>query len=77
MTEDKKNIGETIGNSMVIVGTVFILISLGWCLWEIIPIIIFSNVPIILKFTAVGVALCLSGILILAFSNGTIGIVNK
>ena len=77
MTEEKKNIGETIGHSMVITGTVFILISLGWCLWEIIPDIIFSNVPIIFKFVAAGVGLFLSGILILAFSNGTIGIVNE
>jgi len=77
MTEEKKNIGEDIGNSMAITGIVFILISLGWCLWEIIPAIIFCDVPIILKFTAAGVGLFLSGLLISSFFNGSIGIVNE
>jgi hypothetical protein len=77
MTEEKKNIGEDIGNSMSIAGMIFIFISLGLVLWEITPYLLNSNMPIFFKILGVGTALFFIGLLISSISNKSIGIVNE
>jgi hypothetical protein len=62
---------------MSIAGTIFIFISLGLVLWEMITYLLNYNMPIFLKILGAGTVLFFIGLLISSISNKSIGIVTE